>query len=196
MSKSLKMRQLSRSKIELFLECPRCFHADVVRGLPRVASLPYTLNNAVDQLLKAEFDSYRESGIPHPLLASVGLEAVPFRHPELNAWRSVTGGIRWTDPQTGWTLQGVVDDVWQNADGSLYIADYKATAKAAAVTADGLHPAYRRQAEVYQFLLRRLDFAVSKTAWFAYANGVKTGDRFDDCLRFTTVSLAYKGDDS
>lgn len=196
MSKSLTMRQLSRTKVDLFLECPRCFHAEVVLDLPRIGPLPYTLNNAVDQLFKNEFDGYRASGLPHPLFASVGLDAVPFQHAEFNTWRKTSGGVRWTDPLTEWTLQGVVDDIWQNAEGSLHVADYKATSKADAVTAEGLHEAFRRQAEVYQFLLRRQDLIVSPTAWFVYANGIKTGDRFDDCLRFTTLLLPYEGDDS
>jgi RecB family exonuclease len=154
------------------------------------------LNIAVDHLFKVEFDGYRESGRPHPLFASVGLDAVPFRHADFDSWRTNTQGVRWTDPETGWTLQGAVDDIWQNADGSLHVADYKATAKAAVITAAGLHDAYRRQAEVYQFLLRRQNLRVSSTAWFVYANGIKTGDRFGDCLKFTTVLLPYEGDDS
>jgi hypothetical protein len=47
MSKSLKMKQLSRSKLELFLECPRCFYADVVKNRPRIAPPAFTLNIAV-----------------------------------------------------------------------------------------------------------------------------------------------------
>jgi RecB family exonuclease len=196
MSKSLRTRQLSRTKIDLFLECPRCFHAEVVLALPRIGPLPYTLNNAVDHLFKTEFDGYRASGMPHPLFATVALDAVPYQHAQFESWRSLAGGVRWTDPLTGWTLQGVIDDVWQNADGSLHVADYKATSKATAVTVASLHEAFRRQAEVYQFLLRRQDFIVSSTAWFVYANGIKAQDRFDDCLRFTTSLLPYEGDDS
>ncbi len=195
MSKSLKNRQLSRSKIELFIDCPRCFHADVALGSPRVGSLPFTLNNAVDQLFKAEFDRYRGAREPHPLFATVDLNAVPYQHPEFTTWRTNTQGIRWTDPETGWTLTGAVDDLWQDMNGSLYVADYKATSKASGITADNLQPAYRRQAEVYQFLVRRQDLLVFDTAWFVYANGIKTGDRFDNRLPFTTVLVPYVGND-
>jgi len=38
MSKSLENRQLSRSKIDLFIDCPRCFHAEVVLDFPRIGS--------------------------------------------------------------------------------------------------------------------------------------------------------------
>ena len=75
-SRSLQRRQLSRSKIELFIDCPRCFWLDVARGIPRPSGPPFTLNNAVDALMKAEFDRFRVAGEPHPLFASVGLDAV------------------------------------------------------------------------------------------------------------------------
>jgi len=195
MSKSLKNQQLSRSKIELFIDCPRCFHAEVALGLPRVPSLPFTLNMAVDQLFKNEFDHYRNIAEAHPLFATVGLDAIPYRHPEFNTWRTNAKGVRWTDPKTGWSLQGAVDDLWQGADGRLYVADYKATSKLSDITVESLHPSYRRQAEVYQFLLRRQDLVVSDTAWFVYANGIKTADRFDNHLRFSTVLVPHVGND-
>lgn len=34
-SRSFDRRQLSRSKLELFLECPRCFYEDVALGNAR-----------------------------------------------------------------------------------------------------------------------------------------------------------------
>jgi hypothetical protein len=97
-TRSLNAKQLSRTKLDLFLECRRCFYDDVVAGHGRPSSPPFTLNNAVDSLLKAEFAGYRQAGKPHPLFATVGLDAVPFAHPELNTWRTNFTGVRWTDP--------------------------------------------------------------------------------------------------
>jgi hypothetical protein len=48
--------KLSRSKIDLFLECPRCFYLDNKLGLKRPPGYPFALNSAVDLLLKKEFD--------------------------------------------------------------------------------------------------------------------------------------------
>ncbi len=129
-SRSLQRKQLSRSKIELFTECPRCFYLDVARGIPRPSGPPFTLNNAVDALMKAEFDRYRAAGEPHPLFASAGLDAVPFPHADLDRWRHNFTGVRWTDAETGWTLFGAVDDLWQARSGELMVADYKATSRA------------------------------------------------------------------
>ena len=70
--------RLSRSKVELFLSCPRCFYLDRRLGISRPASFPFNLNSAVDTLLKAEFDQYREAREPHPYMTEAGLDAIPF----------------------------------------------------------------------------------------------------------------------
>jgi len=51
--------KLSRSKIDLFLQCPRCFYIDNRLGVARPPGYPFTLNSAVDHLLKKEFDPVR-----------------------------------------------------------------------------------------------------------------------------------------
>ena len=44
--------KLSRTKIDLFVECPRCFYLDRRLGVSRPPMFPYSLNQAVDTLLK------------------------------------------------------------------------------------------------------------------------------------------------
>ncbi len=195
-SRSFTRRQLSRSKIDLFVECPRCFYLDVARGTGRPSGPPFTLNLAVDSLLKAEFDSYRTAGEAHPLFEEAGIEAVPFPHPELERWRHNFTGLRWLDEETGWTLFGAIDDVWQEESGELIIADYKATARAQTPTREGLYPSYQRQMEVYQFLMRRQGFEVSNRAWFVYCNGIKDAADFGGTLRFTIHMVPYDGEDA
>jgi hypothetical protein len=195
-SRSLQRRQLSRSKIDLFIECPRCLYLDVARGIPRPSGPPFTLNNAVDALMKAEFDRYRAAGEPHPLFASVGLDAVPFRHPDMDRWRHNFTGVRWLDDETGWTLFGAVDDLWQARSGELIVADYKATARAETPGERHLYPSYRRQMDVYQFLVRRQGFDVSNRGWFVYTNGDRGAAEWGEKLCFTTILVPYVGDDA
>lgn len=195
-SRSLQRRQLSRSKIELFIDCPRCFWLDVARGIPRPSGPPFTLNNAVDALMKSEFDRFRAAGEPHPLFASVGLDAVPYRHAELDRWRHNFTGVRWLDAENGWTLFGAVDDLWQAPTGEVLVADYKATARTEMPTASNLYPSYRRQMDVYQFLVRRQGLAVSNRGWFVYTNGDGRAGQFGDKLCFTTALVPYDGDDA
>lgn len=51
--------KLSRSKIDLFLNCPRCFYLDRRLGVGRPPGSPFALNSAVDVLFKKEFDLHR-----------------------------------------------------------------------------------------------------------------------------------------
>lgn len=195
-SRSLTRKQLSRSKIDLFLECPRCFFEDVARGNGRPSGPPFTLNNAVDALFKREFDIYRERQQPHPLFATVGLDAVPLKDSRMDTWRTNFTGVRWLDAETGWTLFGAVDDLWLGADGHVMVADYKATSKADELAADQLYPGYRLQAEIYQFLVAQQGLTVNDRAWFVWTNGIKTAEAFDDTLRFRTVLVHHDGDRS
>ena len=48
--------KISRSKFNYFLECKRCFYLDRVKGLKEPSMPGWALNNAVDELLKKEFD--------------------------------------------------------------------------------------------------------------------------------------------
>ena len=192
----MSRRQFSRSKLELWQDCPRCFFDDIVLGLGRPSGPPFTLNIAVDALFKAEFDGYRSAGKPHPLFATVGLDAVPFQHAQLETWRTNFTGMRWTDPETGWTFFGAVDDLWQKPDGTLIVADYKATAKADEITSQNIFPGYKRQLEMYQFLFEKAGFGVDTRSWLVYANGIKDTGSFNDTLKFRTRMIPVDCDRS
>jgi len=91
--------KLSRSKIELFLNCPRCFYLDRRLGVGQPPGYPFTLNSAVDKLLKKEFDIHRKSGSPHPLMKAYGLDLIPFQHEKMDEWRdALGGGIQYLHP--------------------------------------------------------------------------------------------------
>ena len=51
-----KQFKISRSGVEQFLNCPRCFYLDKKIGLKQPQGFPFNLNSAVDELLKNEFD--------------------------------------------------------------------------------------------------------------------------------------------
>jgi hypothetical protein len=117
-------------------------------------------------------------------------------HPLINDWRNNRKGVRWLDPVTGWTLYGAIDDAWQTPRNSVLVADYKATARKAEVTEAGLYPGYKRQVEVYQFLLEQQGLTVEPRAYFVYANGISTRPSFGGALAFRTTLLHYDGDRS
>lgn len=191
--------KLSRSKIDFFHECPRCFYIDNKYGVSRPKMPAFTLNVAVDALLKKEFDIHRVNKTSHPLMKKYGVEAVPFSHPEIDSWRENFVGIQHKHEATGMLITGAIDDVWINPAGELIVVDYKATSKDGKM--DSLDDSdwreqYHRQLEVYQWLLRQKGFKVSPTGYFVYVNGQKDRATFDGKLEFEITLIPHIGDDS
>ena len=189
---------LSRSKVELFLDCPRCFYLDRRLGIGRPSGPPFNLNSAVDALLKTEFDRYRAEGAPHPLMTEAGIRAVPHPHPQLGTWRANFKGVRTLHEATHFELYGAIDDLWRDLDtGEMIVVDYKSTSKAGEVSIEtGWGSAYKRQMEFYQWLLRRQDLAVARRGWFVYCNGRRDLPAFDAKLEFRISMIPYDGDDA
>ena len=190
--------RISRSKIDLFLNCPRCFYLDRRLGVGQPPGFPFALNSAVDNLLKNEFDLYRKKAQAHPLMVEAGLDAVPFDHEKLDEWRdSLRRGVTFLHKQTNLLITGGVDDVWINSKGELIVVDYKSTAKVEEITIDApWQIAYKRQMEVYQWLFSKNGFKVSPTSYFVYCNGVLDAPAFNSRLDFKIKLIPYQGDSS
>ncbi|MDO8523075.1 MAG: PD-(D/E)XK nuclease family protein [bacterium] len=187
--------KLSRSKIDLFVECPQCFYLDRVLGVGRPPGFPFTLNSAVDKLLKKEFDIHRAKGSKHPLQEKYGIDAIPAAHEELNVWRENFKGIQYLHEPTNFLVTGAIDDLWINSKGEYMVVDYKATAKAEQVVAldKEWHAGYKRQMEVYQWLFRQKGYKVSDTGYFVYCTGKVDAKAFDGKLEFYINLIAYEG---
>lgn len=190
--------KLSRSKIDLFLNCPRCFYIDNKLGVARPPGFPFTLNSAVDKLLKKEFDIHRMNQTAHPLMKKYGIDAVPFSHKKMEEWRdSLRAGVSFLHAPTGFLVRGGVDDVWVSPSGELMVVDYKATSKDEEVSLDAeWQDGYKRQMEVYQWLFRKNGFKVSDTGYFVYVNGKTDKEAFDAKLEFDVSIIPYKGSDA
>jgi CRISPR/Cas system-associated exonuclease Cas4 (RecB family) len=190
--------KLSRSKIDLFSECPRCFYFDRKLGVNRPPGFPFALNSAVDVLLKQEFDIYRANGRKHPLIEKYGVDAQPVPHEDLDKWRNNFTGIQYLHRPTNLLLSGAIDDLWENSKGEYIVVDYKSTAKKEEITElnKDWQNSYKRQMEVYQWLLRRNGYKVSDTGYFVYCNGRADRKAFDGKLEFDVTLIPYDGDDS
>ena len=191
-----KPYRLSRSRIENFMRCPRCFYIDRKLGIDVPSGPPFTLNIAVDTLLKKEFDVHRENGTPHPYMIDAGIDAVPAIHPMLDDWRKNFVGIRYLHTPTNLEIQGAIDDLWIGPDGKYIVADYKATAKKSEINLDAdWQISYKRQMEVYQWLLRKNGLDVSNESWFVYCNGQLDNEGFNGKIDFTIHMLPYIAND-
>lgn len=190
-----KPYKLSRSRIENFMRCKRCFYLDRKCGTDQPPMFPYTLNNAVDALLKDEFDLYRAESKAHPYLIEHGIDAIPFSHPDLDDWRMNQRGIKYHHENTNFIVTGAVDDIWINPKGELIIVDYKATSTNKDVTLND-RDSYKRQMEIYQWLFKKNGFKVSNTGYFVYCNGDSARGQFAGLLQFKISLLPHTGNDS
>jgi hypothetical protein len=187
---------LSRSKIDLFLDCARCFYTDNKLGVARPPGFPFNLNSAVDALLKKELDVHRAAGTQHPLAKAYGLDAIPLAHAQMDEWRdALRHGVKHVHKETGLTVRGGVDDIWINKAGELIVIDYKATSKDGKIESldEDWHKGYKRQLEIYQWLLRQNGFKVSDMGYWFYANATKDRGAFDGRLDFELTLVPYKG---
>jgi hypothetical protein len=197
-STSTEPYKISRSKIDLFTECRRCSYLDLKFGVKRPSMPAFTLNNAVDELLKREFDIHRARKSQHPLLKKYGLDAVPLDDERMDEWRdALRRGIQYLHVPTNILVRGGIDDIWVNPDGELIVVDYKATSKKVGPSSeDDLYDSYKKQMEVYQWLFRRNNFKVSPTGYFVYVNGKSDAKAFDGKLEFDVELIPYTGSDA
>lgn len=164
-------------------------------GVGQPPGYPFSLNSAVDKLLKKEFDVHRAKGTPHPLMKHYGVDAVPLAHEKIDEWRdSLRRGITFKVDGTNVIITGGVDDVWVAPSGEFIIVDYKATSKEEEVTLDAdWQIGYKRQMEIYQWLFRQNGHKVSDTGYFVYCNGKADKEAFDAKLEFDIKLLPYIG---
>lgn len=191
--------KISRSKIDLFMQCPRCFWLDARMKIKRPSSPPFRINSAIDELFKKEFDVHRSKQTVHPLCETYGLKLVPFKHEKMDEWRdSLRRGVQFLHEPTNLLVTGGIDDIWVDLEtDELVVVDYKATAKNGEVSLDAeWQIGYKRQIEVYQWLFRANGFKVKNTGYFVYTNADLTADGFADILQFKTKIIDYEGSDA
>lgn len=186
--------RISRSKIDLFTECPKCFYLDRRLGISRPSIPAFTLNSAVDTLLKKEFDLLRKKGEAHELMKKYKIDAIPFNHPDIDIWRNNFKGKEYHHRQTNFVATGAIDDVWINKKEEIIIVDYKATSQDKEISLDDQYKqAFKRQMEIYQWIFQKSGFKVAETGYFVYANAAKNRPKFDGVLEFELTLIPYKG---
>jgi hypothetical protein len=127
-----------------------------------------------------------------------GVKAIPFAHPDLNVWRSNFKGVRHIHKPTSFLVYGAPDDLWQEIQGDLILADYKATASKETITSliSTWQQGYKRQLELYGWLFKQNGFPVSRKSYIIYANARKDRDGFNGKLEFELTLIEHQGDDS
>ena len=207
--------EVSRSQIQSFMNCPACFWMNRVKGIKFPGMPGFLLNTATDTLLKKDFDKYRELQKTHPFMKRHGLgHLVPYKHDNFETWtKALVLGLRTFHEPSGFLIGGGLDDVWHDPiKDELFIVDYKSTAGKRNKEMNGLEPmslfgaykeAYKRQMDMYQWIMRQNGFNVSNTGYFLYVNGdqhfedgMLVEDEDKALMKFEVELLAHESNDS
>tara|TARA_B100001758_G_C18323458_1_gene564548 strand:- start:78 stop:830 length:753 start_codon:yes stop_codon:yes gene_type:complete len=192
-----KQYKISRSGIDSFINCQRCFYLNKVGNIINIGMPGFSLNSAHDELMKKELDIYREKAEAHPYMESLERNLIPFQHENMEDWRNNRKGITYHHEKTDLVITGSVDDVWIDTDTKeLIIVEYKSTSTTKEIDLyDGTpwKEQYRRQIDIYQWLFKMNGFNVADDSVFLYSNGLKTSKKFNDVMKFETFVLEYKG---
>ena len=192
-----KTFKLSRSGIDSFIKCKRCFYLNKVGNIKDIGMPGFSLNSAHDELMKKELDIYRENGEAHPYMESLKRNLIPFQHENIEDWRNNFKGVTYHHKKTDLIITGSVDDVWIDTDTEeLVIVEYKSTSTQSEIDLNDGTPwkeQYKRQIDIYQWLFKMNGFKVADDSVFLYSNGLKTSKKFKDVMKFKTYVLEYRG---
>ena len=125
---------------------------------------------------------------------------IPFEHEDFEKWTQsmhfgAEGRMNTVHEESNIKLGGGLDDVWLNRKtNELHIVDYKSTSQKSPnkeITLDDYWKAgYKRQMDMYVWIMRRKGFSISSIGYFLYCDG----DRFSDYdfLQTENASMQFK----
>jgi hypothetical protein len=150
----------------------------------------FSLNIAVDHLVKQEFNLYRENKTCPPICLENGIDnLIPFSHEDMEIWTNSFKGVSYYNHEQNIEWYGGIDDCLVNKDTcELHMVDTKATSKQS--TINTLHDvynegkSYKRQLEIYAYLFEKNGFNVSSKGFLMYYNADKTRNSMDLTLHF------------
>lgn len=158
----MKPLSLSSSKLNLFNECPRCFHDAHTGKVPRPRGIMPSLPGGMDLILKSYVDQFRGQ-LPPPMEGK--LPGVLFSdHAKMKKWRFWGTGPKFFDEKNQITLIGALDDCL--VDNGAYIPlDWKT--KGSEPEDDGSQY-YQTQLDCYNLMLEANGYQVRDEGWLVY----------------------------
>lgn len=145
--------KLSPSRINLFMECKRCFWLRVNEGVERPSGPFPSLPGGMDSKIKDHFDRFRQSGDLPPELRDE-IDAHPVQDEEfLSRCRKWQTDPHYRDEDLDVMVRGGVDDLLRAPDDSIIVLDYK-TRGYPPKGENGAPEYYERQVNLYNLILR------------------------------------------
>jgi len=158
--------KLSPSTLNLFLDCPRCFWLEKVKGIKRPRGIFPSLPGGMDRVIKSHFDSFRAQGKLPPELDGLGTEGIQLfsDQAKLELWRSWRTGLEYRDQDSS-ILSGALDDLLVK-DGAYIPFDYKT--KGSPTSEEDAVKYYQNQLDCYALLLHENRMPTAGYAYLLY----------------------------
>ena len=190
---------VSRTRIQNFLDCKRCFYLQNRVGIKALGSLPFRLNSATDTLLKKTFDAARKKQEPHRYFKKDNINLVPFSHEKMDEWRENFQGIKYHYKKANLMVQGAVDDILINLKtNELSPVEFKSTQTKDGESVKYLgkphHKFWKNQLEVYGYLLEKNGFKISEDSYIVFCNADISKKEWEEKLNFDVQVINYKMD--
>ena len=188
---------VSRTRIQNFLDCQRCFYIQNRLAIKALSSFPFRLNSATDTLLKKSFDIARKKQIPHKYFKDKEIDLIPFKHENMDQWRENFQGVKYHYKKANLMVRGAVDEILVNKKGELSPVEFKSTQ-----TKDGdkvkylgkpHHKFWKNQLEIYGYLLEKNGFKISENSYIVFCNAqIDKNDEWNEKLDFDVQVIPYK----
>ena len=190
---------ISRTRIQNFLDCNRCFYVQNVMGVKDLRGFPFRLNDATDTLLKKTFDAARKKQVPHRYFKKEKINLVPFKHDKMDEWRQNFQGIKYHYKKANLMVQGAVDEILINLKtNALSPVEFKSTQSKDGEQTKYLgkphHKFWKNQLEVYGYLLEKNGFKISEDSYIVFCNGDISPKDWKESLQFDVYVINYKMD--
>ena len=170
-SNSSRPFKLSRTKIDLFFECKRCFFLDQKLGIKKPHGTPLVLSNRIVEDFKKELNICRVEKSIHSRIKELNKNLIPLSHSKLEDWRSSFKGTAFLHDSTNLLINGIIDDIWwdrsTNKNHSVII---KSNSKKDQMSYENIWPGYWRQLSLYSYLLTKNSLPMSLTGMLVFIN--------------------------
>ena len=184
-SNSSRPFKLSRTKIDLFFECRRCFFLDQKFGIKRPHGTPLVLSNRIVDDFKKELNVCRVEKKIHSKVKELNKNLIPISHNKFEEWKSSFKGASFLDDSTNLLIFGIIDDIWwdrsTNKNHSVII---KSNSKKNQMGYENIWPGYWRQLSLYSYLLSKNLLQMSSTGILVFINTPTSIDQMENRKNF------------
>src|SRR3989338_7523512 len=180
--------KLSPSTLNLFLECPRCFWLDKVKGIKRPRGIFPSLPGGMDRVIKAYFDTFRAKDILPAELNGNDFKGVQLFHDQvrLEKWRNWRTGLEYHD-EDGSIFSGALDDLLVK-DGQYIPFDYKT--KGSVTTQEDAVKYYLNQLDGYALLLHENQMPTAGYGYLLYYSPKSVSEKGAVTFELQAIKIA------